>query len=201
MKTINRTIANSIITTILILIVFSFTEKTPLTNNQDTRDPYYLVPIGTVVAWSGNPAFLPDNWKVCDGTAYPKDRYRDLYRVVANYWTNDEGLQKDLFNIPNLQGMFLRGVNGTRDDEYADPDVNSRKDFLGKNSQTVGSYQQDEFKQHVHKVYQSGNFGTGQNANSEHHMSGDWNTRHQKSEGGNETRPKNVAVYWIIKVK
>jgi microcystin-dependent protein len=200
MKSRIQTILISMTTAIFMLAVFSFTQQSQV-GNQETEGLNNLVPIGTVVAWSGNPAFLPDNWKVCDGTAYPKDRYGELYRVVANYWTNDEGLQKDLFNIPDLQGMFLRGVNGTRDDAYADPDIDIRKDFLGKNSKTVGSYQKDEFKQHVHKVYQSGNFGEGQSANSEHHMSGSWNARHQQAEGGKETRPKNVAVYWIIKVR
>jgi hypothetical protein len=30
------------------------------------------LPIGSVVSWSGNPAFLPSNWKVCDGSQLPK---------------------------------------------------------------------------------------------------------------------------------
>ncbi|WP_375586584.1 tail fiber protein [Cyclobacterium xiamenense] len=35
------------------------------------------------MAWSGDPAFLPPTWKVCNGLTMAKNQYPELYRVVA----------------------------------------------------------------------------------------------------------------------
>jgi hypothetical protein len=40
--------------------------------------PSNIVPVGTITAWWGNPASLPSNWHVCDGTGGTPD-LRDRY--------------------------------------------------------------------------------------------------------------------------
>src|SRR5580765_321114 len=40
--------------------------------------PSNIVPVGTITAWWGNPASLPSNWHVCDGTGGTPD-LRDKY--------------------------------------------------------------------------------------------------------------------------
>ncbi|MCB0488194.1 MAG: phage tail protein [Cyclobacteriaceae bacterium] len=99
------------------------------------------VPIGTIVAWSGDPAFLPANWKVCDGLTMAKDQFPELYRVIADNWTPDQGVNKDLFKIPDLRGLFLRGVSGTRNDEFIDPEKDGRIVLGNSESNEVGSIQ------------------------------------------------------------
>ncbi|MCT4615511.1 MAG: tail fiber protein [Marinifilaceae bacterium] len=206
MKSKIQTVLISMTTAMFMLVVFSFSNQTQ-DGEKEIEGLNNIVPVGTIVAWSGNPAFLPDNWKVCDGTAYPKDRYKQLYQIVAAYWTNDNGLNKDLFNIPNLQGMFLRGVNGIRNDKYSDPDKDNRESLLNGISNTVGSFQLDQYKNHRHSIgsvrtqkHSHCDGGSGFNALWAQHNCGG-QTNNTKVVGGNETRPKNAAVYWIIKVK
>lgn len=133
------------ISTILTIGFFSFlglkTNENPLNIMQSTE-----VPVGTIMAWSGNPAFLPDNWKVCDGLTMAKDQYPELYRVIADNWTPDHGVNKDLFRIPDLRGLFLRGVSGSRIDEFTDPERNSRLVLGNNRSNEVGSFQRQSVK-------------------------------------------------------
>ena len=65
----------------------------------------------------------------------------------------------------------------------------------------VGGYQGDEVQEHNHPIYEMGGFGEGSAAVALHHMThgAAWRTRYIKEYGGNETRPKNAAVNFIIK--
>jgi hypothetical protein len=90
--------------------------------------------------------------------------------------------------------MFLRGVNGDRNDQFADPDKNNRR---GGND--TGSTQLDEFKVHNHSITAPGEYrdaawaGGGPKFFLSPVGSSTGNT------GGNETRPKNTYVYYLIK--
>ena len=55
------------------------------------------------------------------------------------HWGDGDGLLT--FNIPDLRGVFIRGVNGTRADAFTDPDVNSRTDNGQTEKNNVGSFQ------------------------------------------------------------
>jgi len=51
------------------------------------------------------------------------------------------------FNLPDLRGMFLRGVNGSRNDVFADPNNTDRTNISGtKVGNVVGSLQDDAFQ-------------------------------------------------------
>lgn len=133
------------ITTILTIGFFSFFGQK--SNDNPTNIMLSAeIPIGTIMAWSGNPAFLPDNWKVCDGLTMAKDQFPELYRVVADNWTPDQGINKDLFKIPDLRGLFLRGVSGARNDNFADPERDQRITLGNKPSNEVGSFQKQSTK-------------------------------------------------------
>jgi hypothetical protein len=124
-------------------------------------------------------------------------------------------------NIPDLRGMFMRGLNSFDSDEIAAVDPN-RKD---PDSRSRGSFQSDGFKSHNHggrtgndspdhthflPGYKFNASYGGQNSQwlgrpnngNDYHTDGA-STRHQhdiSSEGGNETRPKNVAIYYYIRI-
>ncbi len=92
--------------------------------------------------------------------------------------------------VPDLRGMFLRGLNEGRTDNWKDPEGDSRG---------VGSFQEDQLKSHSHGV----------NASYDPIINGptitlDLSQRYRPSStdvtGGNETRPKNVSVYYYIKI-
>lgn len=109
--------------------------------------------------------------------------------------------------LPDLRGMFLRGLNNfgisTRSDGNQDPDGASR---------TVGGYQSDQLLAHKHiQGYDasaiSGKYGrvqTGLTSGRYEHSdtnsaSGDWSS-YTSTVGVAETRSRNAAVYYYIKI-
>ncbi len=110
-------------------------------------------------------------------------------------------------NVPDLRGVFLRGLN-------VFDAIGELKGKIGRvsleqkdidNGRTLGSFQPDSFKKHNHIVSQSlGNYkdqdgpdNAGFLANA---YQGNWGNVGSSWEGGEETRPKNRAVYYYIKI-
>jgi hypothetical protein len=100
--------------------------------------------------------------------------------------------------IPDLRGQFLCGLNSGRADGKEDPEGNDR---------LTGSYQVDTVKNHNHTngifkhllTYSSLNTVATTNVSVGEPDLVQSDTL--KPYGGLETRPKNSAVYWYIKVK
>ncbi|WP_297338539.1 hypothetical protein [Algoriphagus sp.] len=130
-------------------------------------------------------------WIPCDGRAAASSKFSRI-----------TGFSK----VPDLRGVFLRGLNtfdptstvGEKDPLTRDPE----------NNRGVGSFQVDTFQGHWHQMiqpYDAQGFNT---------YSGDGNTgvrndivRDPVSDGVNgtprvskETRPKNVAIYYYIRI-
>ncbi|WP_375704452.1 phage tail protein [Bartonella sp. AD328YNZD] len=55
---------------------------------------------------------LPDDWLACDGKAYPRLVYWDLFCAIGTTWGEGDGIST--FNVPDLRGMFLRGMDYER---------------------------------------------------------------------------------------
>jgi len=140
------------------------------------------LPIGTIIASMLDPNSFAESvadtnrttWVLADGRDVKESGYCQL-----------TGSPK----TPDLRGMFLRGVNKGRSD--ADPEIN----------RTVGSYQADAFKSHKHKLsdYRVGAEDAGKRV-AVLDPSSKKVESHTMSEGFPETRPKNVAVYFYIKI-
>ena len=149
-------------------------------------------------------------WLFCDGRAVNRKYYRRLYEVIG---TNFGAPDADHFNLPDLCGRFVRGVDHGIE---RDPDAKDRTADKsgGNNGEKVGSVQEDQFEQHRHKYdrfyneqrgpgYYSGN-SRGKIVNEETDY---WGNAHKSFSiekhdltppGGKETRPKNIYVNWII---
>lgn len=211
-------IITTLLSTIFAILLISFIGfKSPDTSGEtQTVSLQTDAPIGAIVAWSGNPAFLPPDWKVCDGTQLPKDNYNTLYKVIADNWTPDTGSSEDLFRIPDLRGVFLRGVSGTRTDAWTDPDKDNRTAFAGNSSNEVGSFQNqatrlpaNNFKTDVNIFLQGRGRGMEHGAGNPNKVTqGDhvndgrnWKTTNIIYGGDKETRPGNAYIHWIIKVR
>ncbi len=107
-------------------------------------------PIGSIVAFAGPPVNLPDNWMVCDGRKLSSIDFRELHSKIGVTWGGD-GVPN--FYLPDLRGMFLRGVDRNQDGTEAltkhDPNRESRDGFLppdaplnpGNGGNAVGSFQ------------------------------------------------------------
>jgi len=153
------------------------------------------LPIGTIVAsvigpqnfvrFAGDkPGFDPRNstWVPADG----RDVSGSLYA----------GQVSSL--VPDLRGMFLRGLNWSepervRTGEWADPDGKSR---------VVGEGQMDEVGEHSHPYVRlmdkAGVPHLVTNPDDPRALGID--TVNSQNTGGRETRPKNAAVYYYIKI-
>jgi microcystin-dependent protein len=163
-----------------------------------------LTPPGTICAFGG--ATPPAGWLLCDGRALNSSVYTGLYDAIGTNWgagtlaiggTND-------FNLPDLRGLFLRGVSGAQSGAFADPDRDSRvaSPAGGNAGNAVGSYQVDDLKAHSHEVFpklQGSTSDYGPYVTSAKYPITKPFTNETGSTGGFETRPKNAYVNYIIK--
>jgi microcystin-dependent protein len=143
-------------------------------------------PPGSIVAYASER--IPDGWLLCDGSSIPEgpayERLREIFKTGK---------------LPDLRGVFLRGVG-----QNADPAFR----YSGDASREVLQFQADEFKAHEHRFDDftfSENSGVpgkawGSSGKSDIDNSPGSPFSHlTASSGGAETRPKNAAVYWMIK--
>jgi len=160
-----------------------------------------VMPVGTIIAFGGRN--IPVGWLQCDGRAVSRVDYSDLFDVVDTSWGHGDG--STTFNLPDLRGRFARGVDSSTliGSSGNDPDHSSRLpgggSYGGNSGNRVGSLQSDQIASHSHPYGHpsciTSNVGAGGGACVWY---GDYTTS-TSSTGGNETRPKNVNVYYIIK--
>jgi|GEM_PF-2251982 len=176
------------------------------------------VPIGTILPYAGeNTKDLEPTWMVCKGQTLNVSQYPALYAALGEAWGSDG---PGVFKLPNLVGRFLRGVDTT---STIDPDAAKRKASApgGYSGARVGTIQEGatatpkngiQIKsggshKHtilVHTVHASGganNVGSG-NSESRAHQPSSSSGKHGHDVSGfdKETRPKNAAVVWIVRV-
>ena len=161
------------------------------------------VPPGTIVAFAGTT--VPTGWALCDGSPVSRTMYAGLFTAIGISFGGGDGI--NTFNLPDLRGRFLRGVDGTAG---RDPDELSRTEMGpgGNTGNRVGSIQSDQLVKHTHTLNQ-GNGARDQVINSwiignngAFDPSGDAGASmggDTASTGGSETRPTNAYVNWIIK--
>lgn len=134
---------------------------------------------GIVTPFAGTNA--PSGWLECDGSAISRTTYSNLFAVVGT--TFGAGDTNTTFNIPDLRGEFVRGW-----DNGAGVDIG--RDF--------GSNQSYAVEDHTHSLPNVWRTATGIYV-------GSGGTRRyieateSGSYGENETRPRNVALMYIIK--
>lgn len=164
------------------------------------------LPVGTVISYMGtNPASLAVlGWVPCDGRAVSSQSYPDLYAAVGTTYGGDGNPN---FNLPNLIGMFQRGIDSNG---AVDPDAASRTSPISGNATVVGpvigSRQGFQVQNHQHNW--SDNFGQITWSGSDLNVQLAPNSPHGGNQGtqattdwdggGNETRPYNTYVYFLI---
>jgi len=160
------------------------------------------VPIGSIIPWTSTT--IPDGWLECNGQAVSRTGFSELFAKIGTTFGAGDG--STTFNIPDLRGEFIRGWDHGRG-------VDSGRAF--------GSWQAEEFKAHNHvtdsrfnkfsaRASDVDNQGTGTTFDTGYseaeyrtgHMNDSlWASATIKTEGGPETRPRNVALMFIIKAK
>lgn len=177
-----------------------------------------LFPAGMIMAFAGPAENIPAGWLLCDGSEVSRTTYSNLYNAIGVSWGT--GNNTTTFNLPDLRGMFLRGVAGT--DTVGDPDANSRVsryDNGGNTGNNVGSYQGDAIRNitgaaHNNIQGAANKWGgawdegalewieTKTDASWEDNATGFSGIRFDASRVvpvGKDNRPKNVYVTYIIK--
>lgn len=102
------------------------------------------VPPGCIMPFAGLSTNIPSGWAICDGSSLASATYPFLYAAIGNAWGGDA----TNFNLPDLRGSFLRGVD---DGRGLDPTAASRTASNGGNTgDAVGSYQLSNNKGHTH---------------------------------------------------
>lgn len=151
------------------------------------------VPVGTVLPFAG--ITVPNGFLLCNGAPISKATYADLHAVIGTAWGSGDGVTT--FNLPDMRGMFLRGVAGT---STVDPDKTTRvaANPGGNTGNNVGSRQGNAVQSHTHLDRHLGS-QTGSVPGYLAYTGTLSNALGSSPSGGNETRPVNVYVNYIIK--
>lgn len=171
-------------------IVLEYTKST------DTLSSPVVVPVavnpvmgvtGSVIAFAGTTS--PNGYLMCDGSLVSRANYATLFSVIGTTYGVGDG--STTFNIPDLRGEFIRGLDGGRGVDA---------------SRTIGSSQADSLKSHTHTWSFYDNDGgsvtgdgqewdTEATTNTPNHLA----TFTTGATGSTETRPRNIAMNYIIK--
>ena len=144
-----------------------------------------MPPTGSIIAYYGTSD--PNGWVICDGVERPNTNnmyqgLKDLNIGSLNTTTN--------YYIPlNLKGYFLRGI-GQVDSNHIGPT-------------NLGDIQQDEVVAHNHSFNSQASatiYATDTRYLTIATTGGTDYTTGINSTGGQETRPVNIGVNWIMKL-
>lgn len=173
--------------------------------------------IGVVVAFTGEHA--PAGWLLCDGRPLLRRDWPELYAVLGTSHgagVSEFGVHEGDFNLPDYRGRFLRGLDLSAAGRRlgADPDAPSRaaaRAATGNAGNRVGSYQADGTalpRDPAHPFRTAA--PDAHPANLPVHPAAGTATLVLRPGtgagrlvvgGDGETRPKNVAVRWIIRAR
>jgi len=123
-------------------------------------------PPGTIMAFAG--VLIPPGWLACDGRPVEITKYPDLWNAIGTAWGDgtawffpDSAAQPlpsgTGFNLPDLRGLFLRGVSGVTNRYFGshnmDQDKSGRQAMNngGNVGDAVGSLQSWAMQMHTHK--------------------------------------------------
>ena len=164
---------------------------------QSQIDGIVTSPAGTVIQFAGSSA--PDGYLKANGNAVSRTTYAALFAAIGTTYGTGDG--STTFNLPDLRGEFVRGLDDGRGVDTG---------------RALGSAQADAFQGHWHGIENSSNGQAGMNGGG---GVGSGNIRidgspstpypyatYTRTDGVNgtprtddETRPRNIALLYCIK--
>lgn len=193
------------------LVAAQVATQIPFRGQALAQDPPAAVgmPVGAVIAWAG--ATIPEGWLLCDGRSLSAVELPELAAALGStYGASEPGT----FYLPDYRGMFLRGADhGAAQDP--DRDGRTPQRAGAAEGDRVGSVQEDAVGRHEHEIFDdehwvqigvqrqllgnqvmvlkvSNYMGLGVRPAPSASTSG---------AGQTESRPRNVAVDFIIKAR
>ncbi|MBR6625214.1 MAG: tail fiber protein, partial [Mailhella sp.] len=65
------------------------------------------LPVGSVIAFAGNPSSAPSGYLLCNGAAVSRTTYASLFAAIGTTYGTGNG--SSTFNLPNLTDKFIQG--------------------------------------------------------------------------------------------
>jgi len=149
---------------------------------------------GTVVGLMSET--IPDGYLACDGSSVLQTDYPYLYAVIGTQFGSEDSLS---FNLPDLRGEFLRGVDGGVGSDLGAEDREDRGD--GTTGDAVGTWQSEDIGAASYEISSDTvSVSTGCVSWSGDCQSVLSSTSLSSGEDEDaEVRPHNVSVVWVIK--
>lgn len=167
------------------------------------------VPVGSVIARAS--PIVPEGFLYCNGQAVSRTTYASLFANIGTRWGTGDG--STTFHIPDFRGFFLRGWDDGRGKDSGRVFASVQESQNLAHTHTVSGTTSTDGA-HFHGIKSNANTNSGSNGlrsgdtgqgpllanvtesagSHAHSVSGS-----AASSGGNESRPANYAVYWIIK--
>jgi hypothetical protein len=141
----------------------------------------YGVPVGTIVPWCKTGS--PPGWFLCDGSTFPAGEYPELAAVLGST------------QLPDLRGRFLRGWSTDNVQDVEGP----RAPLTLQGQSTAGPNDPFRLAKDVYNTNVQSSWAGGEGVLSTYHgsLGPDYDTITRG--GDQETRPKNVAIAFIMK--
>lgn len=168
-----------------------------------------IVAPGIVTPYAG--ASAPSGWLLCNGQAVSRTTYASLFAIISTTYGTGDG--STTFNVPDLRGEFVRGLDGGRGVDSGRVLGSSQGAAFAEHTHTATTDVTDAG--HTHSIVtQTGPWASGGGSLEAISFSafGSANSHNTDSattditvdvtlsnEGGTETRPRNVALNYIIK--
>lgn len=167
-----------------------------------------LVPVGTILAFGGNPSTPPTGYLGCLGQYVSISTYQNLFNVIGHNFVKGHttNLPSGSFWLPDLGGAYLKGVGAS---EIWGPLPNIGNNYVGQDPMFyVGDIQRYNVGKHRHMYTDRGVdsklVGGGSTVNAIKGSNGSYFTEVDTYDVNNnllneENRPNSVGVSYIIK--
>lgn len=158
-------------------------------------------PVGSVQAFAGLKDKIPSGWLLCDGSPVLRTSYPELFDVIGTIYgyTNSSN-----FLLPDLRGEFIRGFSDGKSGvdtgrTYGSAQTDALQEFGGYMNDACPSYSSfgGIFK------YKTSTWGNGSTTGGDniYRNSVQIDLDAAGIRTANETRPRNIAMNYIIKAK
>ena len=151
------------------------------------------VPIGSFTAFLGTN--VPENWKEANGESLSKATYPELYAQIGDRYGSDDSLS---FNLPDLRGEFIRGWDNGRGVDSGRQLGSYQADALQNVTGTFGPVRESEFSATGAFSDSGSNVGGAGGGMPSNLVNFDLSN---VARTASETRSRNIAVMYIIRVK
>ena len=155
-------------------------------------------------------ASVPSGYLECNGQSVSRTTFAALFAVIGTQYGSSSG---STFKVPDLRGEFIRGFDNGRGVDSGRSVASSQSDQNKQHNHSASSSSSVSDPGHTHTAnYGQGNLvssggafglrdsGTANRINSNNTGISVSTSTSIGNDGGNETRPRNIAMMYVIKV-